>query len=58
MDKDYSTTVSLNQLWWTSGNIKYDVEETASSNYSKINPVFEHQDCSWWRHINQDFRKR
>lgn len=55
MDKDYSTTVSLNQLWWTSGNIKYDVEETASSNYSKINPVFGHQDCSWWRHINQDF---
>lgn len=48
MDKDYSTTVSLNQLWWTSGNIKYHMEETASSNYSKINPMFGHQ----------DFRKR
>lgn len=48
MDKDYSTTVSLNQLWWTSGNIKYHLEETASSNYSKIEPMFGHQ----------DFRKR
>lgn len=42
MDKDCSTTVSLNQMWWTEANTMYNSEEIISLIYIKVNQMFEH----------------